>query len=135
MVLIHPYVALAAISVAVCAHFIGAKHFLARRFGKPSDFNQILHVRLGRLGIILLVVSAGGGFVMADILEIEMSFLHVAGGIFIMVFAVIGRITGWMLGRPNKNRALVKTIHGMGNFLLILACFNQIATGYKVFFM
>lgn len=135
MSLIHPYFALLATAISLSAFFMGIRHFLATRKGRSVAFNRNKHIRLGAAGLVMLVLAAAGGFVMADRLNIDMNLLHVFGGLAIVALACASGVSGWLLRKPSTHRAMLKTTHRSVGILLILACLNQLATGYKVFFM
>lgn len=138
MALIHPVFALLAILACLVAFIIGAKHFWAVRKGRQAVFNRTRHIRAGSSGIILLLLSAVGGSIMADLLEIDMSIYHISGGMAAVILACSSGVSGWMLYKGTASqiiahRATIKTIHAISGMLLMLAGLNQVITGAMYF--
>lgn len=135
MALVHPVVSIMIILIVICSFFIGGRHYLDSRRGISSRFNRSLHVRLGSIGVILLVLSAAGGLVMAGLLDINMNMQHFAGGIIVAALAAMVGVWGRKLLSPVKDRKQVKAVHRVLAVLLMIGIINQVASGYKVFFM
>lgn len=138
MALIHPLFAILAILACLWAFIIGAKHFLAVRKGRRTTFNRTKHMQIGATGIIMLLLSAVGGGVMADLLEIDMGIYHSAGGLATIVLACAGGASGWLLYKGAAlqiaaHRASVKTAHATASIFLMLLCLNQLITGVLSF--
>jgi hypothetical protein len=135
MLLIHPFVQVICIGLALCALLWGVQRFRSLHLKHTVRFQWKYHVLAGKIAVGGLLVGAVIGMTMTRLAwgRSFMTMGHGVGGVVTISVLLLGAVCGWIMDKRRKKRVLLPAFHGLTNAVGLALALHQVSTGIEVY--
>lgn len=134
MLLLHPFMQLAATVLVLVVLRQGIQRFRFQHLKRKAAFQWKRHVYLGT-GVMAIWSAGfvGGLLVVRDYwYAVFITGVHAKVGVAMLPFMLVGVVSGWIMHARKRPRKLLPLVHGANNLVLVLLAMFQLYSGWQV---
>ncbi|MBU0516359.1 MAG: hypothetical protein KJ621_16480, partial [Proteobacteria bacterium] len=111
---IHPAIQAAVVLAYLYVTWLGLHRFASRHLGKATGFNWKRHVRLGTIVLVVALLGAVGGLMVAKGFWYRYlaTGLHGILGLIAVPLVLVGLVTGGYMNWKKRPRRVLPLVHG-----------------------
>jgi len=130
---IHPVIQAAVVLAYLYVAWLGLQRLASQHLRKKARFNWQRHVRLGTVVMVVALLGAAGGLIVAKSFWYRYlaTGLHGVLGLIAAGLVLVGLVTGVYMNWKKRPRRVLPLVHGLNNLVLLGLIVALVITGLE----